>query len=317
MEVTYTSLGPIIANTYGSYHLAASSTVLLSICNGLTRVRKSVNQGVTWTDATPYPSSIPSIDWIFYTGGAFYVKGNYSTALARSIDNGSSWSLITLPVGGFWSLPAVSPTGTLVTVADSSTSLAVSTDNGVTWQPKILPLVSSWRAVCYSGDKLCVFAYDKATPMYFSGDNGGSWQRGSVTGSGPAMYSAGVYGTSIIVGDGTYPGPAGFSLSTDSGVTWAYHNTPVGGSHRTLWICMVGGTALATDFYNGMYIVEVTTGTTTVLPYMANISSMPCVVGNTVYLVGDSNRLSALTFGGFWDLSAPPFWRDIINLVGN
>lgn len=168
--------------------------------------------GETWTSST-----IPNATYssIAYGNNTWVAVATGGKKAARSTNNGTSWTAVTLPEGADWSDIAYGK-GIFVTVAqsDSSTSnIAYSTDNGQTWQLGSLP--GGCRSITYGNDRFVAIAggYSGANDCFIS-FNGITWIPGNMP---SANWSDVTYGQGKFMAVATFDNFAAVSID---GVRW-------------------------------------------------------------------------------------------------
>lgn len=166
-----------------------------------------------------------SANWSSVAGGVvsdvrtFVAVRNGSNGSARSIDDGATWSAVTLPTVTNTNWTAITFfDGVFVAVRSGSTGAAYSTNGGTTWATGSLPSTAAWSDV--AGGTIGTVSYFVAiasggTAAAYSFDNGATWSSATLPVS--ATWSAVAFGASRFVAISS--GSANGAISTD-GTTW-------------------------------------------------------------------------------------------------
>lgn len=132
----WTNRGLIIPGVIQATLAARSGRAIL--INSLGATFQSVNGGKTWAGSTAIPGPAVGFGNLAFGNGVWIYGGNAST-VARSTDNGTTWTAIATGVAsGFGGFVATDGAGTWIvsssTIDPSDPNLyAISHDNGVTW----------------------------------------------------------------------------------------------------------------------------------------------------------------------------------------
>jgi hypothetical protein len=149
-----------------------TSAVFNYSSDGITWYSSGISQGVVNGSHTD----------VIWTGSAFVVADNASTAVILRSTDGVNWVSIAVPTNNYWYL-ATNGSGTVVTSSDYATAVLTSTDHGATWSSKSLPGSSGYRwgagGVAYNGIKFLAAAYD--TTGWYTSTDGITWTQ-NVTG---------------------------------------------------------------------------------------------------------------------------------------
>lgn len=161
-------------------------------------------------------SSLPaSSTWddVAYGEGRFLAVGYGS--IARSMDNGKTWSSVTQQAINDARSIAY---GNGVFVAAGFGEAAFSTDSGTTWTESEVPK-GNWSAICYGGGKfVAIDTASGSSRAIYSADSGKTWRETTIS-SGLVMLSI-CYGNGKFVVVGNQEEGDGFSACSTDGVTW-------------------------------------------------------------------------------------------------
>lgn len=177
-------------------------------------VRATSDGGNSWTTLGFYQKNVADIT-VSKDGVLFCTlnENNSTVGGYRSTDNGSTWTVLSTPFYGSYSI-AVNASGHLFVSADQSYR---STDQGVTWKPLPVGFPNVTNVTENAKKELFVtsggFAYQT---LYRSSDFGNSWRPMNTGVVG--IPSVAFYGDTILVGDNYYP--AKMFRSTDNGATF-------------------------------------------------------------------------------------------------
>jgi hypothetical protein len=284
--------------TYGIYAVGYGNGVWL-IADQYSNIRKSTNNGLTWSGVTSGRAFAGAIYSVAYGNGVWLADG-YNTGvydpntdtyvssfyITRSTDNGTTWSEAISGID-------VIETGVIVSVAyGNSVWIAVgyyvyssnyypyllrSTDNGVNW------------AGVYSGfdvgDFMQCVAYGNSVwiivgangKMIRSTNGGANWSL-VTSGFGTTRIVSVAYGNGVWVAVG-YSGT--ITRSTDNGITW---NAVTSGFSTTniqsvsygngIWVAVGQSGKVSRSTNNGVTWNAVTSGVTTSLRSVANNSNI-------------------------------------------
>ena len=188
---------------------ADGSTVLGSGGTGggsPTEVCRSTTQGRTFPTCVNAYAAVPAGD-VFFAGTTHWLVFNNNGQIARSIDDGLTWTNITTLAGGAGGgfhgkcLPSSSYN---ICVASVNGIIYRSTDNGLTWT-SVLPTGTTVGGLCdYGGGSIA--AWGTSPPVGLSAITNNVW---SSQDSGLNFYAGNVYGS-------TWNGAGAPSLSTFS-----------------------------------------------------------------------------------------------------
>lgn len=176
---------------------ANGSTVLSSAGTGggsPTEVCRSTNGGVSFPACVNAYAAVPAGD-VFYAGGTNWLVFNTNGQIARSTDDGLSWTNITTLAGGAGGgfhglcLPSSAPAYG-VCLASSNGTVYRSTDNGLTWL-SVLPTGTAVGGLCdYGGGSVGVWGNSPpiglgtiGTNVWSSQDFGANFYTGAIYGS--------------------------------------------------------------------------------------------------------------------------------------
>lgn len=114
-----------IVISYSSY--GSSPAILIS------------SDGISWSSYTGIPgqSNIKSVAY----GNGIYVSAG--STIAKSVDSGTSWSIVNMPVSLFAGGLVLFKNNTFIVAGISQTSCCVSTD-AITWTIRTLPFNGTW-----------------------------------------------------------------------------------------------------------------------------------------------------------------------------
>ncbi len=225
--------------TGSHYKMIVDGNILYAATDG-NGFYKSTNNGEQWTDiGTNLPNKY--IVSLGVLGADIYVgtlNGLYHTS-----DNGISWSLVNTGATGFQFSSVV--LGNSVIAAASGSELFVSTNMGASWALSNTGLSGNYvNTLNLVGDTIYA---GTSSALFRSINNGGSWTK-----IGPTMLSI----SSVFVDNNViYVGSIGDGVirSTNNGTSFSKVNTGMV-SNNIRAVTVTGGTLLAGDYIDGMYI---------------------------------------------------------------
>jgi photosystem II stability/assembly factor-like uncharacterized protein len=141
-------------------------------------------------------------------------------ALIRSIDSGTTWSVISSAGNKNWSAIAVNDSGTVIAAAESSGGVWLSTNSGSSFvlQSNGVPTSSNWYWLDMNSTGTIIAASNSGSSVYISTNTGSSWAPQAVTGASQiksiAMSAAGDKMAVLSQGNNT------LYTSTNTGVSW-------------------------------------------------------------------------------------------------
>jgi photosystem II stability/assembly factor-like uncharacterized protein len=183
---------------------------------------RSDNWGETWTIAGPLPDPLATVT----TLGAR--KPGW-----RSIDGGSSWSALDVPLDPAID-PVLAPDGGDVVVGLGDLWMSATTNGGKTWTPR--PLVPASTGLAQSPIDLRIWAdsYHQVTrrqsnPLLLSADGGSTWTIGGEP-SGVLLMDGASANAAF---SGVYDGSGGPERTEDGGKTWVPFSVATGSIDAT------------------------------------------------------------------------------------
>ena len=170
------------------------------------QVRNIVGDEKPWTD-------IYNID----NNGTFVMFAAGSRDIARSADNGTTWTLYLNALPGVWNNAgrnttsgtrlAVNAAGVIciLPIATSTNVLYRSDDGGITWTSQTFATTNIKGAICALGNRFVVAVATAATAIFERSDDGITWTQGALTttgnwnqiASGPSGVMINGYGTTL------------------------------------------------------------------------------------------------------------------------
>lgn len=182
--------------------------------------------GITWTTYALPAIGGDSTDWMDIdasaTGTLVAVRfWNPENRVARSTDNGQTWSWVGLPNSGITSRVGYG-NGRFVVAAVQSTKVYVSTSDGVSWSYYSLPRVAGFESDLYWSPlfgKFFFSYYSNATSLSYiaSSSDGVTWSEVSVGSQWNWQYFVELDGTLYLFNTSSAAG----DLRTTNGSTWA------------------------------------------------------------------------------------------------
>jgi hypothetical protein len=156
--------------------ISANGQVIIAGGNG-TRIHKSVDGGVTWTEHGP-------------TGGWQSMRMSRDTT--RMVASGSMGVYVSTDSGDTWTKSAAFSTGSYVGMSDdgmtlvhagNSASIHTSSDGGQTWVRNDAQGLGAWQGVAVSGDGKKAVVGVNNTPLQVSSDERTSTHGGGIAGA--------------------------------------------------------------------------------------------------------------------------------------
>jgi hypothetical protein len=181
-------------------------------------VFRSTDRGATWIPSVPPVADSDGVESLAEFGGRIYA-GTFTGRIYRSLDGGTSWTLLASDVAkeSVWALIA----GESSIVAGTRFGAFVSTDSGSTWQSGDSGLRSGFmQALAVLGPKLVAGSFGGGVSV--STTRGEQWHAAS-----DGLTNTYVLALTTVDGKlfaGTNGG--GVSRSTDSGTTWITSTSP-------------------------------------------------------------------------------------------
>ena len=192
----------------------ACGTFLMAGTAGSENIILTSTDGATWDNSSRVNGSVNSIGM---GNRAFIAVGDSGTTGYRSVDNGTTWTDVTLPSGGTYN-GVTFGNNIFIAVAETGSSTAVvarSTDRGVSWSSIDITSVGLYGVTF--GNNIFVAVGDNGK-IVRSTDNGSSWTAVTSPTSLDLNAVGFAYGKSTFaaVGDnGT------IVISTDNGSSWS------------------------------------------------------------------------------------------------
>ena len=227
-----TSVLPSIG--YSSYIAFGNGYFVIA---GTTNTYYSTN-GKTWSTSAP----VSSVTNFSYGNGIFIVGPGNGTSAFVSINNGISWTTVTLPTNHYWNVSSyglIGGTGYYnIFNGNASTDFCYST-NGFTWTAGSLPTSRSIYATVYGNGKFIAIGPDTTATWFYSTD--GINYNNMTMPSSTNWYAAG-YGNGYFIAGKYGSTAAGYSTN---GTTWTAGTMPSAGYWYS--IAYGNGTYVATQ----------------------------------------------------------------------
>jgi len=193
----------------------------------------------TWTARTPTGMNHPAdriVDIIHDVGNGWLVAVGWGTSPAtayiiRASGLGTTWVAASTSLTGITKLHALAyTTGILIAVGQTATAgrILKSVDGGDNWTD-VTPVSppSVFASVTWDSDSQKFYATDWSAGVWSSNSTGTTWTLlRTWTSVNPTGVACDGVGTIVVSGYGGSPGPGGFLVSVDQGVSWVhFHET--------------------------------------------------------------------------------------------
>ncbi len=203
------SIQVLVVDGTGNLYAATSVGVYKFGDNGTSWT--AVNSGLMDTNIV----SLAAVSSGDGTGGTTLLAGTIISGIARSTDNGITWTSSSLPAS---SVSAIGASATAVFADVDGAGLFKSSDNGATWTPLGFQGVSI-NTFCSFGSSF--FASGGTGGILRTTDDGATWIGHTGQGYGNSGFAASADGSGFLFA--ASPGN-GVSVSTDSGASWTAVN---------------------------------------------------------------------------------------------